>query len=773
MSYLLRDHKSMSGKLEQLIEAGLMDEISEIAVADRSQVIPLSHVQERLWLVHEYMKEQRTSYNITTAIHFHGDQFSVAAFRAAFNALLARHEVLRTCFRMSSSNIQAEQVIAESLELDVPLLKVTVEQVKEIINENMHLIFDLANGPVLKAIILHVSNTYHVVIINIHHIVSDGWSQGIILRDLHQFYNSHLAGVTPELSKFSIQYADYSVWQRQQDLSTHLDYWKEMLGGYEEGLELPYDYPRAADRGWQAVIIQYQYPQSLVDKLVAYSQSHQITLFMVLLTSLAVTLHRYTGREDLCIGTTVAGRNRIELESMVGFFINILPLRLDLSGNPSFEDLLQTVKRLVLQGFEHQELPFEHLLNALRKQRDSSQIPLVPVMLRHQNFPMTSIDAWSEGVVVKKVELGADRTTPSELDWQFYGDGSYLDLSLEYAADLFSEDTAQRMIAHHQQVLEALVSEPSTRLRDFCLLIQSEQALFAKVNETVCSIDTSLSLVECFEQQAAATPDAVACISISRGSSVRKYVNKQISYHQLNARSNQLAHRLRELGIEPETPVGVLCGHSQELLLGLIAIWKVGGCYVPLDPQYPEHYLEQIIHDVAPKVILSTSQLLSKLSGTDACAWLDLDDDQCFCAPTLLHLSEDNLVGLAKSARDPAHLACIMYTSGSTGKPKGVMVPYQQIQNWLTASWDRLPFEPGEVLLQKTPIAFAVSVKELLSGLLAGIPQVMLEDSLVKDSGALKALIQEWKVTRLYLVPSHMQSLLIDEDEARELQSLK
>ncbi|WP_437677704.1 amino acid adenylation domain-containing protein [Sorangium sp. So ce131] len=751
--------ESMASRIEQLSQSEGGARSLTIEGVDRTGAIPLSYAQERLWFVHEHMEDQRTSYNITSAMHFSGKPFSMDALRAAFNALVARHETLRTCFRVPDGAVEPRQVIVSPWVLDIPLLDVSEGEVERQLNEMSQQVFDLTEGPLLKVRVLRLAEDRHIVISNIHHIIADGWSFGVLIGELQGLYDSEVSGRRAELPPLAAQYADYAVWQRQQDLSAHQEYWKSTLEGYEDGLDLPYDYARTAGRAWRAATLQYTYPAELARRLADFSRAHHSTLFMSLLASLAVVLNRYTGREDLCIGTTIAGRDQIELEGLIGFFINILPLRLDLSGDPGFSGLLQRTRQVVLQGFEHQALPFEHLLSALRKQRDSSQIPLVPVIVRHQNFPFAQITQWSKGVVLERFELTGERTTPSEMDWQFFGDGNSLELTLEYAADLFSEETVMRMVQHHRRVLEVLLDRADDQLNDFCLLTEQEQRLYASLNNTACRMDAFRSLAERFESQVEATPDALACVSVTAAEQQGGGGARRLSYRQLNARANQVAHWLRAMGVGPETRVAVICDRSQELLIAMMAIFKAGGCYVPVDPQYPKHYIEQILEDAEPQVILSKRALQAgHADGQQVRAWLDFDEQERLVDERMSSLPQENLGPSAPPQAD--QLACLMYTSGSTGKPKGVMVPYCQIHNWLQASWQRSPLGPGEVMLQKTSIAFAVSVKELLSGLLAGVPQVMIPDAVVKDSAALAAAVHQWQVTRIHLVPSHLGALL-------------
>ncbi|WP_307734539.1 non-ribosomal peptide synthetase [Xanthomonas albilineans] len=726
-SALLSD---MARQIEQLRVNGVAKRMPALLPAGRAGAIPATYAQERLWLVHEHMSEQRSSYNITFAMHFRGVDFRTEAMRAALNALVARHEVLRT--RFLSQDGQLQQVIAASLTLEVPVREVSAEEVDLLLAASTRETFDLRQGPLFKARILRVAADHHVVLSSIHHIISDGWSLGVFNRDLHQLYEACLRGTTPTLPTLAVQYADYALWQRQWELAAPLSYWTRALEGYDDGLDLPYDRPRGATRAWRAGLVKHRYPPQLAQQLAAYSQQYQATLFMSLLAGLALVLGRYADRKDVCIGATVSGRDQLELEELIGFFINILPLRVDLSGDPCLEEVLLRTRQVVLDGFAHQSVPFEHVLQALRRQRDSSQIPLVPVMLRHQNFPTQEIGDWPEGVRLTQMELGLDRSTPSELDWQFYGDGSSLELTLEYAQDLFDEATVRRMIAHHQQALEAMVSRPQLPVGEWDMLTAEERRLFAALNATGTPREWP-SLAQQFERQAQATPQAIACVSDGQS----------WSYAQLEARANQLAQALRGQGAGRDVRVAVQSARTPELLMALLAIFKAGACYVPIDPAYPAAYREQILAEVQVSILLEQGELA-------------LDEQGQFRNPRWREQATTPL-GLRGH---PGDLACVMVTSGSTGRPKGVMVPYAQLHNWLHAGWQRSPFEAGERVLQKTSIAFAVSVKELLSGLLAGVEQVMLPDEQVKDSLALARAIEQWQVTRLYLVPSHLQALL-------------
>jgi hypothetical protein len=440
-------------------------ELARIPVTDRNGRIPLSHYQSRLWFVHEHVPEQRSSYHMALAMRLRGERLSIPAMRQAFNALVARHESLRTRFVVPEPGAEPMQVIADSLALDIPLYEVTEGEVQAHIDRHAAHEFDLTAGPLIKVSILRLSPSEHVLLLNMHHLITDGWSLfNVMMRDVQELYDAALNGRPPELPPLVIQFADYAAWQRGQDYRSHYEYWKTALDGYEDGLALPYDYLRPHNRAWRAGNLSYRYPSELVREFASFTEFHEVTLFVGLLASFAVVVHQYTGRDDICIGTTTAGRDRMELENLIGFFINVLPLRIDLSGDPSIGELVQRTGRVVREGLRHQGLPFEHLLKGLNLPRESSQVPLVPVILRHQNFMSQElVREWASGVSARQIELSAQRTTPNELDLQFYGDSTSLDVVVEYASDLFAPSTIRRMVEHHRRVMEAFVAGTNRR----------------------------------------------------------------------------------------------------------------------------------------------------------------------------------------------------------------------------------------------------------------------------------------------------------------------
>ncbi len=737
---------------------------------NHSQAIPLSYMQERLWIIHEHIPEQRTSFNLVFGFQLDDKPLSITIVHAAIHKLIARHDALRTTIHVLPENNLPIQVIAEKLTIDIPAITINEQDIQAHVNRESSYEFDLSNDALIRVKVLRVeTHSRDLILFNLHHIIADGWSQGILYKELKLLYQAELAGTPAELPPLPVQYPDFAVWQRQQALSAELDYWKRALKGYDNNLELFYDYPPSAKLAWRASMVQCRYPQELVDKLIAYCQQEQSTFFIVLYASLAVTISQYTNRLDLCIGTTVAGRNQAELENLIGFFINILPLRITLSNDQSAADILRCVKAMVLNSFEHQNLPFEHLLNALKIQRDTNQTTLVPIIIRHQNFPMTDdVRKWYTEPQIEKTAIATTKTTPNELDWQFYGDGNYLELMLEYASNLFSEETIKQLITHHQMILKTLLTQPKARLRDIVKLTPHERDILAKLNMTERSLLARVNLGELFDQQVLKHAKELACVSVRGGvQGSADLEQKSLTYEELQQRVNLLTRRLKAKQIGAESIVGVWCDRSESLLISLLSILKLGACYVPLDKSYPLAYLSDILCDVKANVVLGQGSMPAsfEVAMSESC-WIDVTTSELSQAAEKFDLIDSYSV-------KPSQLACIAYTSGSTGKPKGVMVSYGQLQNCLSGIWDYFETEAKPVVLQKTALNFVVSLKEILSSVLSGWLQVMVEDKLVRDNEMLQRIIEEWQVSRVYLLPSHLQSLLSESNATKRLQSLR
>lgn len=715
---------------------------------------PLSWFQERLW-VHYERDPKSTSYNLPLMLLVRGN-LDASALERSLSEIVARHGSLRTVYGETEKG-DPVQVVAPPECVRLPVIAVDRAQMLEHLERNLEHRFDLRRGPIFIASLLRLSEDKHLLLLNVHHIAADAWSlRAVLLGELQAAYAAFCRDQRPILPQLPVQYDEYAGAQRRRDVSAHLDYWRQALAGYEDSLELPTEGTRQAKAGTTSATFVYRYSSEFALELERFSRRHRCTIFMSLLAALGVTLSRYTHKGDLCIGTTTSNRADLELEPLIGFFINILPLRLHVDEEGSVEALLEAVRARVLAAFEHQDAPFERILQVSGVGRRGSANPLVPVIMRHQNFPRTALHVPQPGNVRfgsypdpterddEVLDLLAREHIPPrcEIELSYEGSGGELAVEVVYASELYERAAVERLLAHHERILRAMFSDASQRVCELPLLRDSDvQRLTAEYNRAPVTAAPSWTFVQRFDAQVKRSAGAVACWD-ERGA---------WSYLELAQRSNQVAHALVARGITPGALVAVCLGRSNDLLAALLGIWKAGAAYVPLDPGYPTAYQRQILDDTRPSVVVCSAEGRARL---------ELDDARC------LELSE--VWGAAPGHPDtppalqvaPEALAYVMYTSGSTGKPKGVRVPHRQLNNWLGALEASLPFDEGEVVAQKTTFVFAVAVKELFAGLLNGCPQVFLSDETVRDTPAFIAALAEHRVGRLNIGPSHLANVV-------------
>ncbi|MEQ5842845.1 amino acid adenylation domain-containing protein [Paraburkholderia acidicola] len=716
---------------------------------ERSATLPLSYAQERLWLIQQ--RDGGRAYNMNGTLVLDGT-LSLPALQQAFDSLVARHEPLRTRFDFAVDADVPSQFIDAPHVVDIELIDVTLGDLTTALDAHATAEFDLQHGPLLHVRLLRLTPQQHVVSIVMHHIVSDGWSLGIFVRDLRALYVAHLHGhdVTTALAPLAIQYADHAHWQRQQDLQEHVAYWTNALDGYREPVDLAVPgTPSGAGHG-PLGIVRKRLPDSLAAALGHLSQQRGTSLFTIFLVALNVLCHRQSGRDDLCIGTTTAGRDDPLLEPLIGFFVNILPLRMNLAGNPGAADLLDQARQVLLDALDHQALPFEQMIAAQPALRQADGRSPVPVMLRHQTIPPIDMAGWGEGLTVDLWPESITRPAQSDLDLEIFGDAHGLEIVANFDSARFGMQQIDLMLDVMQEILTRLVDEPEARLTTFLEPTAVERALIARVNDTDRAFEAT-TLAELFARQRMRQPDALAC----------RFENETATYAELDQRSDRIAHALRHRGIEPGMRIALYHPRSIDFLSAILAAFKLGCPYVPVDPAYPVAYVRRTLDDAQPAVVVSASGLAASLIETGlAVLRLDLDLDLEAEAPTPFDPVQ---------AR-PEDLAYIAYTSGSTGQPKGVLVEHRQVLNCLHALWVRTPFAADEVVGQKTSMSFVPSIKEMLSGLLAGVPQVIFADHVVKDAPLFAAALREHQITRLNLVPSHLAVLL---DHAADLGSLR
>nr|WP_254227806.1 non-ribosomal peptide synthetase [Burkholderia gladioli] len=710
---------------------------------------PLSYVQERLWLIQQ--RDGGRAYNMNGALVLDGP-LSMAALQAAFDGLVARHETLRTRFEIAAGSDTPSQFVDAPRAVALPVHEIVEADLHAALERHGGIEFDLRRAPLMDVRVLRITPRRHVVSIVMHHIVSDGWSLGVFVRDLRALYLAARdaqdgdAAAAP-LVPLAAQYADYACWQREQDLAPHLAHWTARL----DGLGAPVDLtvpgtPADADHG-PAGVLRRRLSPALSGRLAQLSRQRGVSLFTIFLVALGVLHHRRSGREDFCIGTTTAGRDDALLEPLIGFFINILPLRLDLSGEPDVATLLARAGERVLEALEHQALPFEHMLAAVPALRQHDARSPVPVMLRHQNVPPVETHDWGGGLSLSVQQEVVNRQAQSDLDLEIFGDGKGLELVANYDSLRFDASQMDFMLTVLEELLARMADAPETSLAALREPTPAEQALVARSNDTRRAYPgTSVNAL--FARQLAERPDAPACV----------FEGEVASYAELDRLAGRIARALHRRGIGAGTRIALHYPRSTGFVAAILAAFRLGAAYVPIDPGYPAAYVRRTLDDAMPAAIVTTAALAPSFeAGGAPVLRLDVEAD---LEADLESGEFDAQPAFEAAATGPDDLAYIAYTSGSTGQPKGVMVEHRQLMNCLQALWERTPYAADEVVAQKTSMSFVPSIKEMLSGLLAGVPQVILPDAVVKDAPAFAAALQAHGVTRLNLVPSHLAVLL-------------
>jgi amino acid adenylation domain-containing protein len=724
---------------------------------------PLSFGQRRLWFL-DQLEPGNPFYNFPFAVPF-SVPINALVLERSVNEIVRRHEALRTVFELVDGEpvqrVQPELKIAlEQVDLRPIAAEMRDAEVVRLATEMAQRPFDLTRGPLLRVGLVQRGAQDYVLMLTMHHIISDGWSLSVFWRELIALYNAFYMGAPSPLPELPIQYADFAIWQRErlqgEELARLLQYWKEQLAQLPV-LQLPSDRPRAAVLSYKGAFQELVLSRSLVVALKALSQSEGVTLFMTLAAAFATLLQRYCNQDDIVIGTYVASRDRGELEGLIGFFVNTLVLRADLSGDPSFREALQRVREMALGAYAHQELPFERLVEELQPERDLGRNPLFQVTFQLFSAP-------EEGRAEARAN-GKDRTAATtievnrgmaifDLAVNLWEGPEGLGGHIEYSTDLFDAATLERMAGHFRTLLKGIIANPDTKLSELPLLSEAERRqLLVEWNSTAMEYP-ELCVHELFAQQAARTPQAVALIADGQ----------TVTYGQLNRRANALAHQLRQRGVKQEALVGVCAERGIEMVVGLLAVLKSGGAYVPLDPAYPKERLRFMLSDSGAAVLLTQQRYAQNLRAAHLEVVL-LDSGQY--TPAEREDAPDNHA-------TPDSLCYVIYTSGSTGKPKGVMSPHRATVNRLAWMWNAYPFEKHERVCQKTALSFVDSVWELFGGLLQGIPTVIIADEAVRDPALLVEILGSHAVTRIVLVPSVLRMLIASQiDLAEKLPSLK
>jgi amino acid adenylation domain-containing protein len=708
---------------------------------------PLSFAQQRLWFLDQWAPGS-AFYNVASAVRL-GVAVSVGALERALAALVARHEVLRTTFPASEG--RPVQVVAPVLRVPLELHDLSGLGVEErerrarrLAAEEAQRPFDLARGPLVRAGLVRLAADDHLLLVTLHHIVADGWSLGLFGRELAVCYEAFVAGREPELAELPIQYADFAVWQRDwlsgERLERQLDYWKRELEGLPV-LELPTDHPRPAFQSFRGAELPLALPGALAARLRGLGESEGCTLFMTLLAAFFVLLGRYSGQRDVVVGAPIAGRTRPELEALIGFFVNTLVLRGDLSGEPSFRELLRRVRQTALNGYANQDLPFELLVEHLHPQRDPSRNPLFQIgfVLQNAGAPRPP-QADAPLSTPLRGEHGSAMFDMALHLWE-HSDG--LGGKVEFSTDLFELGSVERMLGHFRTLLEGAVADPDCSVWELPLLTAPERRrLLVDWNATGLAWERPVrGFHGLVEEQVDRSPDAVAVV----------WGERELSYLELDRAANRLAWRLRAAGVGPERLVGVCLQRSPELVVALLAVLKAGGAFVPLDPGYPRERLRFMLEDADVTALVSERALAAELPRT--AARLVLVDEQPDREPPDRRPPADTA---------PNQLAYVIYTSGSTGHPKGAMIEHEAFANHLRWMQAELPLDSSDRVLQRTPVSFDACLWEIFAPLVAGAAMVLAPPAKAGAELDLVELITNHEVTVLQLVPSHLRLLLAE-----------
>ena len=710
----------------------------------------LSFAQQRMWFL-DQLERESSFYNITSFFRITGS-LDVSILSQSLNAIVSRHEILRTTFE--SKEGEPFQVIKPFVEIALSVIDISKfdennreSEVRRLANEELQKPFSLSVGPLIRCTLLCLDNNDHIMSLTMHHIISDGWSMGIFKMELNAFYNDFVAGRKPFLDVLPIQYADFAQWQRQwlksEVLEKQLSYWRKQLEGAPLLLELPIDQPRPAIQSYAGSKESIILPCKLIESIKILSCSQGSTPFMTMLTAFNILLYKYTGVDDLLVGTPIANRTRVEIENLIGFFVNTLVLRSDLSGDPSFCKLLHRVREVALEAYDHQDLPFEKLVEAVQPERNLSYSPLFQVLFAYQNVPAVSLKM--SDLTLTTVEFDS-KISKFDLSLFINETDEGLEALMEYNTDLFSSVTIKRMLSCFETLLGNIIIDPHSRISNLQIQSKGEcDQMLQAWNNTKTDYPHDKCIHQLFELQAEKSPDSIALV----------YKNTQLTYKELNNRANQLACFLGECGVKPNVLVGICLERSIDMMIGILGILKAGGVYVPLDPTSPNERLAFMLQDAKVSVLLTEECFVGKFhDGSVRLICLDREKEK------IINYGIENLPNLSSSA----DIAYIMYTSGSTGIPKGVEVPHRGVVRLLFGA-DYVALGIDETFLQLAPISFDASTFEIWGALLHGSKCVLFSER-VPTPEDLANVIKEEDVTVLWLTSSLFNSVIDEGPEA-------
>ncbi|UFJ41460.1 amino acid adenylation domain-containing protein [Brevibacillus humidisoli] len=750
-------------QLADVIRAELSEAASGVGLLERATgraETALSRGQQALWFLHR-MAPESAAYNISKAVRLSG-RLDTAALRAAFQALIRRHDILRTTYPAQPGGVPRAHIHeqAELAMTEVDASSWDADLLQQRMEEAAQRPFDLEQGPLMRVYLYKRSAEEHLLLWSFHHIVVDLWSFDLLIGEWNQLYVEFSTGEKQYLPPAAIRYADYVAWQERMLSSEEGEqkwaYWKEQLAGELPILNMPTDHARPPMQSWRGAVKSLRLPQSLADALKRLSREQQTTLYTTLLTGYAVLLHRYSGQEDVIIGSPMAARSRVELAGLVGYLTNTVPIRVDLSGNLAFDRLLGSMRQIVIGAFAHQEYPFDLLVEKLQPERDPSRSPIFQTAFVMQNVgynnrTVAPLVAGGEGEGISLGELTLESVPLREAAAQFdltltvVETGGELAVELTYNTDLYEAGTAERLLQSYQSLLQAMVSDPHAAVSTLPIITEQEKERLLQRHQSTAAYAKEQTIHQWFERQANLQAAKVAVVC----------GEERLTYGELNSRANQLAHQLRKLGVGPEVLVGLAVERSIEMIVGILGILKAGGAYLPLDPAYPKERLHFMLSDAQVPVILTQQRLLPELPQSDAQV-ICLDADW----PQIATNSSENL----NQDGSPDQLAYVIYTSGSTGKPKGVMIPHYQVVRLFQATQPWYAFNEQDVWSLFHSFAFDFSVWEIWGALLYGGRLVIVPYLVSRSPEDFYRLLCEEGVTVLNQTPSAFAQLIRAEE---------
>ncbi len=747
----LRDNKP---EIIRLLQHNWEPESAALAPIPKTQNRGLSFAQQRLWFLNE-LEGKNATYNISLALKLAGN-LDLSALTQALQTIIERHEILSTSF--SNNNGTLIQLFTPNLQLNLPIVNLEAladreqeAQVNILAQQEAQQHFDLAIAPLFRTKLLKRSNSSHVLLLTIHHAIADGWSMGILKKELSILYRDFRSGDTPSLTPLPIRYVDFAEWQRTklqgEFLDRQVNYWQQQLAQIPPVLDLPIDRSRPAIQTFTGKQYKVDISPEICQQLKQLSQQSGTTLFMTLLSAFGVLLSRYSDREDLVIGSPIANRNHPEIESLIGLFANTLALRIDLQHNPSFRELLTRVRGMCLDAYHHQDLPIEKLVEQLQPERSLSYNPIFQTLFILQNTPDTTIDLTDLTITPFTVD---PETSKFDLTLSLMETSAGLAGFWEYNTDLFDDITIDRLNGHFQALLAGIITDPDRSISQLPLLTAPEQQqLLTDWHEPAVAYPQDRCIHHLFETQVATTPEAIAVV----------FAGKTVTYRELDRQANQLAHYLQSLGVKPEVAVGLCVERSLDLIVGLLGILKAGAAYIPLDPAYPPERLAFMLEDSQISTLVTQQDLLT-IIPTHAAQIVCLDRDSLSERPCQRSIVATQPQDLPHSEVTPDNLIYTIYTSGSTGKPKGVQITHANVVNFLTGMQQHLQLTERDRLLAVTSLSFDIAGLEIFLPLSLGACVVFASREIATDGFELLQLLTDSRATIMQATPATWRMLI-------------